>query len=165
VVADLELETSPRDHVRVLRLRVVDGQRNAHELLGRLVRELAEVALGDLAHLGPAEALEHRKRAVGAELREAARHDQLRRQIGVARSGRKGDDAAERLSEDHRPFELERLAKLDEIQHPAVEVPLRRIVAVAPPLPAMVEQNELRDVGQRRERVRQPRVVEPRAAV
>ena len=39
------------------------------------------------------------------------------------------------------------------------------VVAVAPPLPAMVEQHELRDVGQRRERVRQARVVEARAAV
>ena len=80
----------------------------------------------------------------------------------MARRDRERDDAAERLSEDHRPLELERVAELDDVRHPAVEVPLRRIVAVAPPLAAMVEQDELRDVGQRRERVRQPGVVEAR---
>jgi hypothetical protein len=83
----------------------------------------------------------------------------------MTRGGRECDYAAERLSEDHRPFELERLAELDDVLHPAVEIPLCSIVAVAPPLPTVIEQNELRDIGQRRERVREPRVVEAGAAV
>ncbi len=155
MVSDLELEAGPGDHVGVRGCRVVHRQAHAKELLGGLVGQVAEMPLGNLAHLWSAELLEHREGTVRPELREAARHDQLRREIGIARGDGERDNAAERLAKDHRPFQPERLAEVGDVGNPVIEVPLRNVVAVAPPLPAMVEQHELRDVGQRRERRRE----------
>lgn len=75
------------------------------------------------------------------------------------------DHAAERLPEDDRLHDPERLAQRPQVVAPLRERPGRRIAGHASPVAAMIEVDHLRDVGERVELGPEARMIEPRSAV
>jgi hypothetical protein len=73
--------------------------------------------------------------------------------------------AAEGVAEQDRALDPEHVTEAAHIVDPRVEVPALGPALVASPLAALVEEDELGDVGERREVVRQLRVVRAGPAV
>src|SRR5919201_1545851 len=88
--------------------------------------------------------------ASGCRAPDAARDDQPRDQVRVADSDAESDDTAEGLAEDNGMLELERAAEVDHVLDPRGEVPPVRRAPVASALAAVVQENDLRGVGERR---------------
>src|SRR6266508_2043973 len=95
VKAHLRTEANASEHVRVQRRWVIERQAGHHEGLEVLLVRVAEEGLGDGPRFLAAEALEHRQSSVEPEARNAARYDELERQISVADGHAERDDAAE----------------------------------------------------------------------
>jgi hypothetical protein len=116
---------------------------------GGVVVAFEETAPRQRADLGSAQALE--KRNPSLEMRVTfglgADHDELRGMIGVARGVCERDHAAERGPVDDRLRYLQRIAERPHVVAPLREVPVLVRVRVAAPIPAVIEIDDLRDVG------------------
>ena len=137
-------------------LRVVEGHRlrdPAHDELRLVVADGERVArhLGDLVAAGAAEQLDAAF-DVRLPLRGGAGEDELAGMLGMARGVGDGDEAAERLPHDDRLLDLERAAELEHVVAPLRERPRLARLALAAAVAAMVDVDDLRDVGELRER-------------
>ncbi len=115
---------------------------------------------GDLARRRSAELVERGDRTCVHVARDSAHQHELGRPLGMAGRIAERNERADRRAEQHGPLDLEGVEKRAEIIRPRLEVPARRIRAVAAPVAALIEVDHLRDLCKRRaDRVLEERMV------
>src|SRR6476620_9187482 len=94
-----------------------------------------------------------------------ADQDQLCRMLGMTRGVRLRDDAAERITQDNRFGNPERLAEGAYLVAPLREIPAFLRSGIPAPVAAVVEVDDLRNIRQRRVSGLVERMVEPGTAM
>ena len=143
---------TPR-HVRIARRARVERKGQVHPgLESRRVRVAVEKsAPGQRTDLGPAEALEQRHPALTMSLSRglSAHEDQPRGMVRMARGVRQRDGPAERGPVHDRARDPERIAERVHVVAPLGQGPTLRRAGLATPVAAMIEEDDLRNVGDR----------------
>ena len=128
---------------------------------------LDEASARQRADLRTSEALEQRHAPIQVRIARGlgAHQDELGGMGRMARGVREGHRAAERGAVDDRMRDPERVAECADVVGPPRQGPGLRRAEIAAAVAAMVEEDDLGDVGQRGERGLVDRVIQARAAV
>ena len=94
-----------------------------------------------------------------------AREDERCECVGLGRGGPDCHVTAERLTEQQRAIEAESVGEVEQVVSPGGQVPLVWRATVGPSHPALIEEDHLRDIGERFEERPQRAVIRPGTTV
>src|SRR4029077_10582708 len=115
----------------------------------RLVAGMSPKAIGDFTRAQTAEALEDGKGSIEALTGRRTRQDELGGMAGVANGIGHCDEAAEGVAHHDWAFDFERVTKGPYVVGPMVQRPAVARGAIATALAAMVEVDQLGNLGKR----------------